>query len=88
MKSIKWNAIIGWIVFLISFVTYTLTVAPSVSFWDCGEFIAASMKMQVAHSPGAPLFILIGNLFSKFAFGDLTKVAFMVNMVSVVSSAF
>ena len=88
MNSNKLNTIIGWIVFLISLITYSITVAPTVSFWDCGEFIAASMKMQVAHSPGAPLFILIGNFFSKFAFGDLSKVALMVNMVSVISSAF
>ena len=60
---------------------------PVASFWDCGEFIAASYKLQVPHPPGAPLFLLIGRIFSFMAGSDLGKVAFYVNMVSALSSA-
>ncbi|WP_025763896.1 glycosyltransferase family 117 protein [Dyadobacter tibetensis] len=82
------NNLAGWIVFAISFVTYALTVERTASFWDCGEFIACAFKLQVPHPPGAPFFLLIGRLFSLFAFGDLTNVAYWINMVSVLSSAF
>ncbi|MDQ6482596.1 DUF2723 domain-containing protein [Dyadobacter sp. LHD-138] len=82
------NNLTGWIVFAIAFLTYALTVERTASFWDCGEFIACAFKLQVPHPPGAPFFLLIGRLFSMFAFGDLTNVAYWVNMVSVLSSAF
>ncbi|CAG5004154.1 hypothetical protein DYBT9275_03309 [Dyadobacter sp. CECT 9275] len=81
------NNLAGWIVFAISFITYALTVERTASFWDCGEFIACAFKLQVPHPPGAPFFLLIGRLFSLFAFGDLTNVAYWINMVSVLSSA-
>jgi hypothetical protein len=77
----------GCSVFFIALGVYIATAAPTVSFWDCGEFIAASYKLQVPHPPGAPLFLLIGRLFSMFAM-DKERVAFSINMVSVVSSAF
>ncbi|WP_254562659.1 glycosyltransferase family 117 protein [Dyadobacter diqingensis] len=82
------NNLTGWIVFAIAFLTYALTVERTASFWDCGEFIACAFKLQVPHPPGAPFFLLVGRLFSMFAFGDLTNVAYWVNMVSVLSSAF
>jgi hypothetical protein len=82
------NNLAGWIVFAIAFITYALTVERTASFWDCGEFIACAFKLQVPHPPGAPFFLLIGRLFSLFAFGDLSNVAYWVNMVSVLSSAF
>jgi len=82
------NNLTGWIVFAIALITYTLTVERTASFWDCGEFIACAFKLQVPHPPGAPFFLLIGRIFSLFAFGDLTNVAYWVNMVSVLSSAF
>ncbi|PWJ59234.1 uncharacterized protein DUF2723 [Dyadobacter jejuensis] len=82
------NNLAGWIVFAISFVTYALTVERTASFWDCGEFIACAFKLQVPHPPGAPFFLLIGRMFSLLAFGDLTNVAYWINMVSVLSSAF
>lgn len=82
------NNLTGWIVFAIAFVTYALTVERTASFWDCGEFIACAFKLQVPHPPGAPLFLLIGRIFSLFAFGDLSNVAYWINMVSVLSSAF
>lgn len=84
----KWNTILGWVAFAIALITYLLTVEPTGSFWDAGEYITTSAKLQVGHPPGAPLLQMIGAVFSLFAFGDTTKVALMVNMVSVVSSAF
>ncbi len=83
----KWNTIIGWITFGIALITYTLTVEPTMSFWDCGEYIATAAKLEVGHPPGAPLYQMIGAFFAMFAL-DNTKIALMVNMVSVFSSAF
>ena len=82
------NNVAGWTVFCIALITYISTIEQTASFWDCGEFIACAFKLQVPHPPGAPLFLLIGRIFSLLAFGDLTKVAYWVNMVSVLSSAF
>ena len=82
------NNIVGWAIFAVALLTYTLTVEPTASFWDCGEFIACSYKLQVPHPAGAPLFLLIGRMASLLAGGDVTKVALMVNMVSVIASAF
>lgn len=81
------NNVLGWITFVIALVTYTLTLEPTVSFWDCGEFISASYRLQICHPPGAPLFLLFGRIFSLFAGADLTRVAFWVNMVSATTSA-
>ncbi|MES2689502.1 MAG: DUF2723 domain-containing protein, partial [Bacteroidota bacterium] len=80
------NNVLGWVAFAIALVTYTLTLEPTVSFWDCGEFISASFRLQICHPPGAPLFLLFGRIFSLFA-GDITQVAFWVNMVSATTSA-
>lgn len=84
----KLNNLGGWTVFTVALATYMSTIEQTASFWDCGEFIACAFKLQVPHPPGAPFFLLIGRIFSLFAFGDLTKVAYWVNMVSVISSAF
>ncbi len=81
------NNVIGWLTFVVAMVVYTLTVEPSVPLWDCGEFISASYSLQVVHPPGAPLFLLLGRIFSMFSFGDLANVALAVNMLSVVASA-
>lgn len=83
----KWNTIIGWLTFGIALLTYTLTVEPTMSFWDCGEYIATAAKLEVGHPPGAPLYQMIGAFFAMFAL-DNTKIALMVNMMSVFSSAF
>lgn len=83
----KWNTLLGWISFGIALIVYSLTVEPTVSFWDCGEYISTSAKLQVGHPPGAPLYQMIGAFFAMFA-SDASKVALMVNMMSVVSSAF
>ncbi len=84
----KWDTILGWASFAIAFIIYALTVEPTGSFWDAGEYISTSAKLQVGHPPGAPLLQMIGAFFSMFAFGDPSKIALMVNAVSIVSSAF
>ena len=78
----------GWAVFTITFTVYFLTVEETASFWDCSEFIASAYKLEVPHPPGAPLFLLIGRLFSFLSFGDSTKVAYALNMMSVLASSF
>ena len=83
----KWNTIMGWVAFAIALVTYTLTVEPTLSFWDCGEYISTAAKLEVGHPPGAPLYQMIGAFFAMFAL-DNSQVALMVNMMSVFSSAF
>ena len=83
----KWNTITGWFAFTIALIAYTLTVEPTMSFWDCGEYIATSAKLQVGHPPGAPLYQMIGAFFAIFAIDD-KHIALMVNMMSVFSSAF
>ena len=83
----KWNRILGWLVFLISLIVYSLTVEPTVSFWDAGEYILTSSKLQVGHPPGAPLFQMFGAFFSTFA-TDPSQIGMMMNMMSAFSSAF
>ncbi len=80
------NRVTAGVVFFISTLVLILTVQPSVSFWDCGEFIAASYYLQVPHPPGAPFFLLLGKLFSFLPFGE--NIAFRINMISVFSSSF
>ena len=72
---------------MLAAVVYGITVEPTASYWDVGEFIAASYKLEVPHPPGAPFFLLIGRMFSLFA-PDVELVALFVNFVSVISSAF
>lgn len=81
------NNLTGWIVFLIAAVVYTLTLEPTTSFWDCGEFISACYKMQIMHPPGAPFFMLTGRMFTLLA-SDPMQVAWMVNFFSGLASAF
>lgn len=83
----KWNTLLGWISFFIALIVYSLTVEPTMSFWDCGEYIATSAKLEVGHPPGAPLYQMMGAFFAMFAFSK-AKIALMVNMMSVFSSAF
>jgi len=73
--------------FVISFTTYLLTLEPTASFWDCSETIAAAYKLQVPHTPGTPLTLLIARLFSMLALGDVYQVAWMVNLMSASFSA-
>ncbi|MDX1772718.1 protein O-mannosyl-transferase family [Oceanihabitans sediminis] len=83
----KWNTILGWFSFFIALITYSLTVEPTVSFWDAGEYILTSSKLQVGHPPGAPLFQMMGAFFSMFAM-DPAQIGFVMNMMSAFSSAF
>lgn len=83
----KWNTILGWSVFAVALVVYSMTVEPTLSFWDCGEYIATAAKLEVGHPPGAPLYQMMGAFFAMFATSP-DKVALMVNMMSVFSSAF
>ncbi|MHC1778309.1 MAG: DUF2723 domain-containing protein [Lentimicrobium sp.] len=82
------NNITGWLVFAFASMVYILTAEPTTSFWDCGEYIATAFKLQVGHPPGAPLFQMLGRFFSLFAFGNPANVAFMVNLMSAISSSF
>lgn len=83
----KWNLILGWLAFLIAFITYSLTVEPTVSFWDAGEYILTSSKLQVGHPPGAPFFQMMGAFFSIFA-SEPSQIGLMINMMSATASAF
>ncbi len=82
-----WNVIVGWVVFAIAAATYLLTIEPTASFWDCGEFISSADKLDVGHPPGAPFFMLMGHFFSLFA-SDASHVAMCVNALSALASAF
>ena len=82
-----WDRRLGWMVFFIALITYALTVEPTGSFWDAGEYIATAAKLQIGHPPGAPLLQMIGAFFAMFAL-EPTQIARMVNYVSGVSSAF
>jgi len=83
----KWNLILGWLAFLIAFITYSLTVEPTVSFWDAGEYILTSSKLQVGHPPGAPFFQMMGAFFSIFA-SEPSQIGHVINMMSATASAF
>lgn len=83
----KWDTILGWIVFFIALITYGITVEPTGSYWDAGEYIATSAKLQVGHPPGAPLLQMLGAFISMFAL-EPSQVAKMVNYLSGISSAF
>ncbi|GBD87401.1 hypothetical protein BMS3Abin03_01333 [bacterium BMS3Abin03] len=85
MNNKLMNRIFAAGVFIISLIQFWSTVQPSVSFWDCGEFIAAAFYMQVPHPPGAPFFLLLGNIFSKIPLAD--NFGLRVNFISVFSSA-
>jgi hypothetical protein len=83
----KLNNTLGWLCLAIAAITYTLTLEPTVSFWDCGEFISCAYRLQVSHQPGYPLFAMLGKVFSLLSFGDRSKVAFFTNLMSAIASA-
>jgi hypothetical protein len=83
----QWNLIIGWVAFGIAFLTYALTVEPTVGFWDTGEYILTSSKLEVGHPPGAPLFQMLGAFFSIFA-SEPAQIGLVLNMMSAAASAF
>ncbi|MDE6633930.1 MAG: DUF2723 domain-containing protein, partial [Bacteroidaceae bacterium] len=78
--------VMGWLTFLIAAFVYCSTIEPTASFWDCPEFITTAYKLEVGHPPGAPFFMLTGNLFTQLT-DDPTKVAYMVNTMSALMSA-
>jgi hypothetical protein len=82
------NNISGWVVFAIAAVTYLMTMEPTASLWDCGEFIASAFKLEVGHPPGNPVFMVMARFFTLFAAGNASKVAVMVNAMSALASAF
>ena len=81
----KYNRILGISTGILSFVVFALTVEPTASYWDCAEYISTSAKLQIGHPPGAPLFQMLGAIFSIFAL-ELNQIAYAVNMMSVMLS--
>ena len=82
----KLNISLGWLTWLIATIVYLLSIEPTTSFWDCGEFIATAVKLEVGHPPGAPFFMVLGRFFSLFAGPE--NASFMVNVLSALSSSF
>ena len=83
----KWNLILSWAAFTLAFIVYGLTVEPTVGFWDTGEYILTSSKLEVGHPPGAPLFQMLGAFFSVFA-PEPAQIGLVLNMMSAAASAF
>jgi len=92
MESLKKpETLAGWLVFLISFIVYAMTVERTGSLWDCGEFITGAYKLEVVHPPGAPLFMIVGRMFTFVAeifSSNPADIAFSVNLMSGMVSAF
>ena len=87
MKTYKLlNNILGWVIFAIASTVYLLTIEPTASFWDCGEFIASGYKLEVGHPPGNPIFMMTANLFMQLT-SDVSQKALMVNGMSAICSA-
>jgi hypothetical protein len=87
MQYNRLNNLLGWLCFVIAAVTYTLTLEPSVSFWDCGEFISCAFRLQVSHQPGYPLFAMIEKAFSLLSMGNNEKVPFYTNFGTAMTSS-
>ncbi|RMI01026.1 MAG: DUF2723 domain-containing protein, partial [Calditrichaeota bacterium] len=83
----QFHRLLGGFVFLFSLIVYFQTMAPTASFWDCGEFIACSYKLAVPHPPGAPLYLLVGRVFTLIPAELIENIGKRVNLISVLSSA-
>ena len=83
-----WNNLTGWLVWALATLTYCLTIEPTASFWDCGEYIACAYKLEVGHPPGAPFFLIIGRFFTLLAGGAPQYAAMMINLMSALASSF
>ncbi|MFT7613098.1 MAG: hypothetical protein ACI9J3_002067 [Parvicellaceae bacterium] len=80
------NNVVGWAVFVIAAIVYMMTLEPTTSLWDCGEYITTANQLEVGHPPGAPLFMMLGRVFSAFV--DKENAALAVNALSGMCSAF
>ena len=87
MSYQKINNLLGWFCFAAAVITFVLTLEPSVSFWDCGEFISCAFRLQISHQPGYPMFAMLGKAFSLLSMGDNTKVAYFTNFGSAMFSS-
>ena len=92
MNYRKVNNLFGWITGAVAFIVYLSTMEPTVSFWDCGEFLSCAYKLEVGHSPGAPFFMLLQRFFALFAGGTTTggpstNAAAFINSLSALTSA-
>lgn len=86
MKAYKLlNNILGWVIFVIASTVYLLTIEPTASFWDCGEFISSAYKLEVGHPPGNPIFMMVANLFTQLT-SNVSHKAAMVNSMSAICS--
>lgn len=83
----RWNNILAWAVFAIGATVYISSLEPTASFWDAGEYISISSKLQVGHPPGAPLYQMIARMFALLSFGDAGRVAYWINAFSAVAGA-
>ena len=86
MNYRKLNNIAGWIIGGIATLVYLVTLEATASFWDCGEFLSCAYKIEVGHSPGAPLFMMMQRVFALFAGGNIKNVAWMMNAWSGIAS--
>lgn len=86
MNYTKVNNMLGWLCAIMATVVFILTAERTTSWWDTGEFIASAYKLQIVHQPGAPLFLMLQNIFSNFALGNVSQVAFWMNVGSAVCS--
>ena len=84
-KFTFWNRLSAVLVFVIAAITYLMTIEPTASFWDCGEFIASSYKLEVGHPPGNPVFQLFARFFTMFF--DNMHAAVAVNAMNGICSA-
>ncbi|MBK1896790.1 glycosyltransferase family 117 protein [Chryseobacterium paridis] len=84
----KWNTVLGWVIFVIAFITYISTIEHYLSFWDCGEYISSAVKLEVTHAPGAALFQIVGAVAAIFALGKADNYAIVINAMSAMFSAF
>ena len=87
IKFERFDQLAGWLCFAIAAWTYLDTVEPSVSFWDCPEYVTCAAKGEVGHPPGNTFFLLAGRFFANFAAGDMTQVAIWINRMSALFSA-
>lgn len=88
MNFSRVNNIVGWLVCLIACTVYVLTMEPTGSFWDCGEFVSSAYKLQIPHPPGAPLYVLLGRFFIVLFGDDPAGAARGVNFMNAIASGF